>query len=51
MIAGGGGNIAAQIGADGVVLVNAGAAEASDGVLAALRGVTDQPFATSSTFT
>jgi len=43
MIAGAGGNIGVQIGSDGVVLVNAGAASASDQVLAALRKLTDLP--------
>ena len=43
MIAGAGGNIGMQIGSDGVVLVNAGAAEASGRVLAAIRKLTDLP--------
>jgi glyoxylase-like metal-dependent hydrolase (beta-lactamase superfamily II) len=43
MIAGAGGNIGAQIGSDGVVLVNTGAAGASDKVLAALKTLTDLP--------
>jgi cyclase len=43
MIAGGGGNIGVQIGTDGVVVVNAGAAGASDQVLAALKKITDLP--------
>jgi cyclase len=43
MIAGAGGNIGAQIGSDGVVLVNSGAAATSDQVLAALRKLTDLP--------
>jgi cyclase len=43
MIAGAGGNIGVQIGSDGVVLVNAGAANASDRVLAALRKLTSLP--------
>jgi cyclase len=43
MIAGAGGNIGAQIGSDGVVLVNSGAAAASDQVLAALKRLTDLP--------
>ena len=43
MIAGAGGNIGAQIGSDGVVLVNSGAAGASDQVLAALKKLTDLP--------
>ena len=43
MIAGAGGNIGVQIGSDGVVLVNSGAAAASDQVLAALKKLTDLP--------
>ena len=43
MIAGAGGNIAVQIGIDGVVLVDAGSAGASDRVLAAIRKLTDKP--------
>jgi glyoxylase-like metal-dependent hydrolase (beta-lactamase superfamily II) len=43
MIAGAGGNIGVQIGVDGVVLVDAGAAAASDRVLAAIRKLTDLP--------
>ena len=43
MIAGAGGNIGVQIGSDGVVLVNAGAAAATDQVLAALKKLTDLP--------
>jgi glyoxylase-like metal-dependent hydrolase (beta-lactamase superfamily II) len=43
MIAGAGGNIGVQIGSDGVVLVNSGAASASDQVLAALKKLTDLP--------
>ena len=43
MIAGAGGNIGVQIGSDGVVLVNAGAAAASDQVLTALKKLTDLP--------
>src|SRR5258708_39745670 len=43
MIAGAGGNIGVQIGSDRVVLADAGAAEAADNVLAALRKLTDQP--------
>ncbi len=43
MIAGAGGNIGAQIGSDGIVLVNAGTAGASDQVLAALRKLTPLP--------
>jgi glyoxylase-like metal-dependent hydrolase (beta-lactamase superfamily II) len=43
MIAGAGGNIGAQIGSDGIVLVNAGAAQASDQVLAALKTLTELP--------
>ena len=43
MIAGAGGNIGAQIGSDGVVLVNSGAAATSDKVVAALKKLTDLP--------
>ncbi len=43
MIAGAGGNIGVQIGSDGVVLVNAGAANASERVLAAIRKLTTLP--------
>jgi cyclase len=43
MIAGAGGNIAVQTGPDGVLLVNAGSAEMSDKVIAALGKVTSQP--------
>ena len=37
MIAGAGGNIGVQIGSDGIVLVNAGSAQASDRVLVELK--------------
>jgi glyoxylase-like metal-dependent hydrolase (beta-lactamase superfamily II) len=43
MIAGAGGNIGVQIGSDGVVLVNAGTAQATDQVLATLKKLTDLP--------
>lgn len=43
MIAGAGGNIGVQIGADGIVLVDAGSEGASDRVLAAIRKITDKP--------
>lgn len=43
MIAGAGGNIGVQIGSDGVVLVDAGAENASDRVLAAIRKLTPLP--------
>jgi cyclase len=43
MIAGAGGNIGVQIGSDGVVLVNAGTAAASDRVIGALKKLTDLP--------
>jgi cyclase len=43
MIAGAGGNIGVQIGSDGIVLVNSGAAAASDKVLAALKKLTELP--------
>jgi cyclase len=43
MIAGAGANIGAQIGPNGVILVNAGTAAASGSVLAAVRTLSDQP--------
>jgi cyclase len=43
LIAGAGANIGVQIGDNGVVLVDAGAKEASDQVIAALKGLTDRP--------
>jgi glyoxylase-like metal-dependent hydrolase (beta-lactamase superfamily II) len=43
MIAGAGGNIAVQIGSDGVVLVDSGSEAAADKVLAAIKKVTDLP--------
>src|SRR5215831_17994805 len=43
MIAGAGGNIAVQIGVDGVVLVDAGNEGASDRVLAAIKKITPLP--------
>jgi cyclase len=43
MIAGAGGNIGVQVGSDGVVLVDSGAANASDQVVAAIRKLTAQP--------
>jgi cyclase len=43
MLAGAGGNIGVQIGSDGVVLVNSGAASATDQVLATLKKLTDLP--------
>jgi glyoxylase-like metal-dependent hydrolase (beta-lactamase superfamily II) len=43
MIAGAGGNIGVQIGSDGIVLVNAGTAQATDRVLAELKKLTDLP--------
>lgn len=43
MIVGAGANIAAQIGDDGVVLVDTGVAEASDKVFATVRQLTDKP--------
>jgi cyclase len=42
-LAGAGGNVAAQIGPDGVVLVDAGSADAAEGVLAAVKRLTDRP--------
>lgn len=43
MLAGAGGNIGVQIGSDGIVLVNTGAAAATDQVLATLKKLTDLP--------
>jgi cyclase len=43
MIAGAGGNIALETGPDGTVLVDGGAAEASERVLATIHRLTDQP--------
>jgi cyclase len=43
MIAGAGGNIAVQIGSDGVVLVNSGSGAATGQVLAAIQKLTDSP--------
>lgn len=43
MIGGAGGNITAQVGPDGVVLVNAGTAEASGQVLAEIQKLTKEP--------
>ena len=43
MIAGAGGNIGAQIGSDGVMLINSGSGAATTEVLAALKKLTDLP--------
>ncbi len=43
MIAGAGGNIGFQVGADGVVVVDTGSAANADAVVAAIRKVTPQP--------
>jgi glyoxylase-like metal-dependent hydrolase (beta-lactamase superfamily II) len=43
MIAGAGANIGAQLGPNGVILVNAGTADASGEVVAAIAKLTDQP--------
>jgi len=43
MIAGAGGNIGFQIGADGVLVVDSGSASSADAVVAAIRKVTTQP--------
>ena len=43
MIAGAGGNIGIQIGADGVVVVDSGSASLADAVVAAIKKVTAQP--------
>lgn len=42
MIAGAGGNVAVQIGPDGVIVVDTGAAQAADRVLAAISRLTDK---------
>jgi cyclase len=43
MIAGAGGNVAAQIGPAGVVLVDSGSAQMADAVLATVKRLTDRP--------
>src|ERR1035438_3207558 len=43
MIAGAGGNIAFQVGVDGVVVVDSGSTSSADAVVAAIRKVTTQP--------
>jgi len=43
MIAGAGGNIALQVGDDGVVVVDAGAASRADAVVAAIKKITPRP--------
>lgn len=43
MVAGAGGNIGVQVGSDGIVLVNAGTAQATDLVLAELKKLTELP--------
>ncbi len=43
MIAGAGGNIGFQVGADGVVVVDTGSASSADAVVAAIKKVTAQP--------
>jgi cyclase len=43
MIAGGGGNVGVQVGEDGVVAVDAGGADQSAAVLAAIRRITPKP--------
>jgi cyclase len=43
MIAGAGGNIGFQVGADGVVVVDSGSASSADAVVAAIKKVTTQP--------
>jgi glyoxylase-like metal-dependent hydrolase (beta-lactamase superfamily II) len=43
MIAGAGGNVGFQVGADGVVVVDSGSASSADAVVAAIRKVTTQP--------
>src|SRR5882672_1133759 len=43
MVAGAGGNIGVQIGEDGVVVVDAGAAASANSVVAAIKKLTPQP--------
>ena len=43
MIAGAGGNIGVQVGADGVVVVDAGSADSADAVVAAIKKITSKP--------
>ncbi len=43
MIAGAGGNVAFQVGVDGVVVVDSGSSSSADAVVAAIRKVTSQP--------
>lgn len=43
MLVGAGGNVTVQIGEDGVLLVDTGAAPAGDAILAAVRKLTDKP--------
>jgi len=43
MIAGAGGNIGFQVGADGVVVVDSGSASSADAVVAAIKKITTQP--------
>lgn len=43
MVAGAGGNVAVNIGSDGVVIVDTGAAEKATALLAAIRTLTDKP--------
>jgi len=43
MIAGAGGNVGVQVGADGVVVVDSGSASGADAIVAAIRRITTQP--------
>lgn len=43
MLWGGGGNITAQVGADGVLIINSGSAPMSDKILAALHSISNKP--------
>ncbi len=43
MIAGGGGNVTVQVGSDGAVVVDAGAASSAEAILAAIGRLTDKP--------
>ena len=43
MIAGAGGNVGVQVGADGVVVVDSGSASGADAIVAAIKRITTQP--------
>ncbi len=48
MIAGAGGNVAVQIGPDGVVVIDSGTADKAADIIAAIKKLTDSRYATSS---